>query len=71
MNFKFLVTKFVFTEFQKVLTFCETFCPWLHRPLAAEVEAKGEKPSTSAKELWPSTAENKHTVCVGGSLMAP
>ena len=52
MNFKFLVTKFAFTEFQKILTFGQTFGFWLHRPLAAEVE--GEKPSTSAEDLRPS-----------------
>ena len=49
MNFKFLVTKFAFTEFQKKLT----FGLWLHRPSAAEVEAEGEKPSTSDEDLRP------------------
>ena len=54
MNFKFLVTKFAFTEFQQILTFGQTFGLWLHRPLAAKVEAEGEKPSTSAEDLRPS-----------------
>ena len=54
MNFKFLVTKFAFTEFQQILTFCQTFGLWLHRPKAAKVEAKGVEPLTSAKDLRPS-----------------
>ena len=54
--FKFLVTKFIigFIEFQKISTFRQTFGLRLHRPSAAEVEAKGEKPSTSAEDLQPS-----------------
>ena len=45
---KFFVTKFAlkFTEFQK-------FQP-LTRPSATEGEAEGEKPLTSAEDLWPS-----------------
>ena len=53
MNFRFLFTKFAFTEFQNISTFGQTFGLWLHRPSAAKVEAEGEKPSTSAKDLWP------------------
>ena len=54
MNFKLLVTKFAFTEFQKILTFGQTFGLWLHRPSAAEVEAEVEKPLTLAENLGPS-----------------
>ena len=53
MNFKFLVTKFAFTEFPKILTFGQTFGLWLHRLSAAEVEAEGEKPLTLDEDLMP------------------
>ena len=54
--FKFLVKKFIigFIEFQKISTFGQTFGLRLHTPSAAEVEAKGKKPSTSTEDLRPS-----------------
>ena len=47
MNFKFFVTNFAFTEFQKILT----FGLWLHKSSAAEVEAEDEKPSAFGRPL--------------------